>query len=570
MTASVNPAASARPAQADLLGIPETTIIALFGPVRAAHLRAPAANTDQDMQLYNRRNKVVAALASRGRHAPVDFAPDIIFYSFQQDHHAMLRSPALTERKLEDWAYGFGRWSIPQADDPCNGSDFQNMLLLASKCETDLTAALQASALVSGVPIRPSLRREINNLMVRFSEFRHVQVERMVGAGLAIDTLIPMHAHFRTIQTTFAHDYRSLPEFLQQLDTVVYAQAMTQATPATQEDHATRAWVGFYRAFFQGLRGGAAPGSLTQLGSRPAAAPCGPRNALMTSPPPASQSPYPFAFDPSIYSTVSSALRPDSAYATALSALSGHTPIHAPSSALAGAASLRTLDGTGAGAATIQDEWARQVWAGVRQPGAFLGPGNGSVNGIDLADDADRRLLFAHQVRDGSREPGHLVQTPSPALAPLPPLAPSQRHAPPYQSARTNQSAKPAAADSSELVVPYSGAMLGSFTPYRELRPPVACHECGAPRAHFAMECPSRFVRVLGETPPGWSVDGRTATKNPAQWDRDELTAEARSDYRRFITTHRLQPHRLYQVTLDDLAGPAPPPLRRAPGGRGK
>ena len=268
------------------------------------------------------------------------------------------------------------------------------MLLLASKCETDLTAALQASALVSGVPIRPSLRREINNLMVRFSEFRHVQVERMVGAGLAIDTLTPMHVHFRTIQTTFAHDYRSLPEFLQQLDTVVYAQAMTQATPAAQEDHATRAWAGFYRAFFQGLRGGAAPGSLTQLGSRPAAAPCGPRNALMTSPPPASQSPYPFAFDPSIYSTVSSALRPDSAYATALSALSGHTPTHAPSSALAGAASLRTLDGTGAGAATIQDEWARQVWAGVRQPGAFLGPGNGSVNGIDLADDTDRRLLF--------------------------------------------------------------------------------------------------------------------------------------------------------------------------------
>jgi len=105
----------------------------MFGPVRAAHLRAPAANTDQDMQLYNRRHKVVAALASRGRHAPVDFAPDIIFYSFQQDHHAMLRSPALTERKLEDWAYGFGRWSIPQADDPCNKSDFQNMLLLASK-----------------------------------------------------------------------------------------------------------------------------------------------------------------------------------------------------------------------------------------------------------------------------------------------------------------------------------------------------------------------------------------------------------------------------------------------------
>jgi hypothetical protein len=52
----------------------------------------------------------------------------------------------------------------------------------------------------------------------------------MVGAGQAIDTLIPMHAHFRVIQTTFTHDYRSLPDFLQQLDTVVYAQAMTQAS----------------------------------------------------------------------------------------------------------------------------------------------------------------------------------------------------------------------------------------------------------------------------------------------------------------------------------------------------
>jgi hypothetical protein len=345
------------------------------------------------MQLYNWRNKVVVALASRGRHAPVDFAPDIIFYSFQQDQHAMLRSPAPTERKLEDWAYGFGRWSIPQADDPCNGSDFQNMLLLASKCETDLTAALQASAFVSGVPIRPSLRREIKNLMVRFSEFRHVQVERMVGAGLAIDTLILMHAHFRIIQTTFTHDYRSLTEFLQQLDTVVYAQAMTQATPAAQEDHATRVWVGFYRACFQGLRGGAAPGSPTRLRARPAASPSGP------TPPPTSQSPYPFASDPSVCSTVSSALRPDLAYAMALSALSGHTPTHAPSQALAGAVSPRTPDGPGAGAVTIQDEWARQVWAGVRQPGAFLGPGNGSVSGIDLADDTDRRRASCSRIR---------------------------------------------------------------------------------------------------------------------------------------------------------------------------
>jgi hypothetical protein len=84
------------------------------------------------------------------------------------------------------------------------------------------------------------------------------------------------------------------------------------------------------------------------------------------------------------------------------------------------------------------------------------------------------------------------------------------------------------------------------------------------------MECPSRFVRVLGEAPPGWAVDGRGATKNPAQREGEELTAEARADYRRYIMTHRLQYHRQYPVTPDDIAGPAPPPLRRAPGGRGK
>ncbi len=62
MSALVNLAASA---QADLLAIQENAIIALsyalFGPVRAAHLRAPAAKTDQGMQLCNRRSHGVAA-----------------------------------------------------------------------------------------------------------------------------------------------------------------------------------------------------------------------------------------------------------------------------------------------------------------------------------------------------------------------------------------------------------------------------------------------------------------------------------------------------------------------------
>ena len=210
------------------------------------------------------------------------------------------------------------------------------------------------------------------------------------------------------------------------------------------------------------------------------------------------------------------------------------------------------------------------MWAGSRVPGDYYGNGNGSVNGIDLASDADRRLLFAHQVREGTRDPGTLVQLPPPVVSPLPAWTNGQRGSQAPQSVRTNQSAKPASANNSDLVIPYSKAMLGSYTPYQDLRTPESCHECGLPRAHFAMECPSRFVRVLGEAPPGWAVDGRGATKNPAQWEGDELSAEARADYRRFIMTHHLQHHRQYPVTPDDIAGPAPPPLRRAPGGRGK
>jgi hypothetical protein len=76
---------------------------------------------------------------------------------------------------------------------------------------------------------------------------------------------------------------------------------------------------------------------------------------------------------------------------------------------------------------TLREEWARQVWAGSRVPGDYYGNGNGSVNGIDLASDADRRLLFAHQVREGTRDPGTLVQLPPPVVSPLPAWPNGQR-----------------------------------------------------------------------------------------------------------------------------------------------
>ena len=55
------------------------------------------------------------------------------------------------------------------------------MLALANELESYLAVALHMRVVSPRAPIRPSLRREINNLTARFSELRRVQVERMVG-----------------------------------------------------------------------------------------------------------------------------------------------------------------------------------------------------------------------------------------------------------------------------------------------------------------------------------------------------------------------------------------------------
>jgi len=116
---------------------------------------------------------------------------------------------------------------------------------------------------------------------------------------------------------------------------------------------------------------------------------------------------------------------------------------------------------------------------------------------------------------------------------------------------------------SDDLYIPYSYGMLGSHSPYRHQRPPEACFECGLRQAHFGNECPQRFVRIRGEAPPGWRKNGRTADKDPAQWNGPDLTDAARAEYRAFISTHHLAPHRVFPVTIDDIVGSAPPLARK-------
>jgi hypothetical protein len=121
---------------------------------------------------------------------------------------------------------------------------------------------------------------------------------------------------------------------------------------------------------------------------------------------------------------------------------------------------------------------------------------------------------------------------------------------------------------SDELCIPYSAGMLGSFSPYRSSPYPRAltCFECQAVQHHYATECPSRFVRIRGEAPPGWKVDspGRAA-KDESAWNGSELTDAARARYREFITKLSLPPHVAFLVTVPNRR-PIPRPGR----GRGR
>ena len=70
-----------------------------------------------------------------------------------------------------------------------------------------------------------------------------------------------------------------------------------------------------------------------------------------------------------------------------------------------------------------------------------------------------------------------------------------------------------------------------------------------------------------GEAPPGWRRNGRTAEKDPAQWNGADLTDEARAAYRTFLAAVPVVQHRNFPITVDEIAGSAPPLARKGLGG---
>jgi hypothetical protein len=231
------------------------------------------------------------------------------------------------------------------------------------------------------------------------------------------------------------------------------------------------------------------------------------------------------------------------------------------------------------------DNMVRQTAAGFRGAGPILTPGGGAVEGLDLPPPA-RRVLWAHQLAAGFRAHGQLTAVPP--AGDLPPLTayPAPYSSPAVGTGATGQTVpyphpagvqaprpdhhgqRPPARErnTDELAIPFSTAMLGSFSPYRGVKPTGACFECNRNDGHFALECPAKFARIKGEAPPGWRIDGPgQVSRNPAEWNpgQTELTDAARAQFRHFVARFPVTPANIYPMSVDEITAAAPPAQRR-------
>jgi hypothetical protein len=573
-----------------LSAITEQAVYTLLGSVRGRLLKLDAMTARDELRELKQTNALYAQLRKQGTAIPDSICNTLIFFTFQSDPWRLLKQAPFSMRRLRQWAYGMGRWQIPSPGDESQKSEFMHLLGEFDKVSPQLDEALATTIRVFGSVMRPSLRDKLDRLIVRFCDWRHRHVSVMVERALGIARLSTFHDHYRALNSAYADEAAWIQLFLADLAKQFSMAAISKGGPDAQEDHTARAWLGLYSAFLSGLRNGELPA--IDPAERPLAA--GPTTAdgSACGPPPhtaggasATESPPlpAFAFQPS-------------------------PPAHAPHSNGTAPASAPYPSPYPTGCASSLDQIARQVWAGYRAPGVAIGGGGGAFNGIDLPDDMARRLLFAHQTRNGLRGVGDLFQYSPRTFAALPPLPemgtpPLPPPPPPYLPAHGGFGAAPQAplpppppyatapggagtsnrdpraggisrnqsrpaTQSDELFIPYSLAMLGKYSPYREIRTPAVCFECNAANAHFGNECPQRFSRVRGEVPPGWVLDRGNAVRNPAAWNGPDLTTDARAEYRAFLARHPVPAHHLFPVSIDDIVSAQPPPVRRPAGGR--
>lgn len=534
------------PSVAERLAVTEQAVTSLFGKDRAALLRLPAGSVlCGDFKALRQRSAAATVMREKGQDVPSNWNETILFWTFQFDRNRLLATSPLSIEELEAWAWAQSRWLVAQAGDMSSDTDFKNVLGLADKLAKDLDAAESSLDDRHGAALDTTLLGDIHQLFIHFAKVRAAFTADMARVALRNRLLEPAHRHYQTLQRIYAHDYATVPQFLESVDKHISTQSRCKFSRAAREDYISKARICLARACISGLSGGPAPAPNNPLdladgvGPRARAQPATCRSAASDA--------------------GSSPSHPSSGLPSP--AISSYTTIQQP---LPTADFDMGLGGTSRPPALGSGDLGAQLRS-------LLG---GTTNGPDLEE--ARRVLLVAQLLSGSRNFGGsglagfhagaaLPAPPAyapPTPLPLPAMAPAaaRGHHGGGRPARSRH-------DSDELHVPWSSGLLGGFSPYRLGRLPDACFECGTPNQHFATECPRRFARVLGEVPPGWRIDGpSTVTKDPSSWAGSDLTAEARAQYRPFIQKFALQPSHVSPVSIEDITGLSPPAPRRALG----
>lgn len=561
--------------QQELLSVTEQAVLAMFGRDRAAILRVQGLLIQLEQQKeWKSRNAQKTQLAAQGQQVPSDYCPPPFFYTFQFVRETILARSPLLIRELEQWAWMHSRWAISDPGDMSKSSDFLHVMGTADKLSLSLSSFAADLTARPGLAVPSTMRNEVVQMMLRFTEIRARHVNAVLEIGLQEEGLADLHGQFRILGRAYSHDSATLNDFLNNVFSQLTSQAVSRGGSTEQEEFCARAFLHLAFAFIGGLKGGPAPSALNPLDNPVAAV-----NAVTAVVATTIQQPVHMA-------------PPGPAF------LAQYTTVQQPIPPTYPADGFLSLDAM-----------VRQTAAGYRAAGA-LAPGftSGGFEGHDLPP-ATRRVLHAQQLQQGIRAVGLLTTMPPwgelPPLSSYPPPvpAPTGAHPPTFgDAAPTPQLATPTGspyvtqqrttaggsaaalhsttrstvpASSDEQCIPFSVGMLGAYSPYRSipLPPTLTCYECGALRQHFAQECPVRCVRVRGEAPPGWKIDGPGAVaKDATAWSGADLTDAARLQYRTFLAKHPLLPHHVYPISLEEIVGstPVPPrrPLYRPDGGR--
>ena len=559
----------AAPTPRELRGVPDKVIITLFGSTRAALMRL-TVSPDEALKAFSKSRTCALLMEKDGYAVPDDALKRPVFFHFQVDHFAMLRTAPIDLKKVEEWFYGFARWAIDDSHDDTRRGDFAH---IRQKADNLLVELVRTEAVLVGNPgsaFRATVRQDGDQLITHFSTFRTEHVRRVIDAARSFAPARHMLPHFELLERAYIHLHAALPGLISGVFAQIAAQGKVKGTRDQHEEYVSRATIAVYRAFVCGLSSGEFTPSTIKL-SDPTSTPQLSATGGGGVPPPVSAaSPAP----PPPYSTIAAVgfSTAGSAYNTVQAGMT--VPQHPPD----GPCSL--------------DGMARQVAHGYRVPGAYVGPGgsSGATEGTDLTGDS-RKILFAHQVMQGLRLPGYLAQRAPMDLPPVAPFAaqyvttqipqspistpstsagssPGQGYGGPFAPGGSRTRPRPLLS-SDELHIPYSIGLLGSRSPYRSVRVPDTCYECNALNDHFAHECPSRFLRVRGELPPGWRRDGSAVLRDASKWIGQDLTDAARAEYGAFLTAHALTPHPTFPVSADEITGPQPAqarqPARRRP-----